>query len=92
MKSSSDASVKVTYAGSSYYLKALTLVATIGGFLFGFDTAVVNGAEKSLVDLYISKAVDPDRLFIRGCPDLSIQDTGSNGLFPGVQHNCRTDL
>jgi MFS transporter, SP family, xylose:H+ symportor len=44
---------------NSFFLVAITLVATIGGFLFGFDTAVVNGAEKSLVDLYIAKATDP---------------------------------
>ena len=43
---------------ASPYLIAITLVATIGGFLFGFDTAVVNGAEKSLVDFYISAALD----------------------------------
>jgi SP family xylose:H+ symportor-like MFS transporter len=41
------------------YLTRITLVATLGGFLFGFDTAVVNGAEKSLVDLYIVKATNP---------------------------------
>ncbi|HUX97671.1 MAG TPA: D-xylose transporter XylE [Bacteroidales bacterium] len=44
---------------STKYLTRITLVATLGGFLFGFDTAVVNGAEKSLVGLFISKALDP---------------------------------
>lgn len=45
--------------GGRAYVMMLTLVAALGGLLFGYDTAVINGAERSLVELYIAKITDP---------------------------------
>jgi SP family xylose:H+ symportor-like MFS transporter len=33
------------------YVYKLTLIATLGGFLFGYDTAVVSGAVSSIRDI-----------------------------------------
>ena len=35
-------------AGSKAYLYSIVLVAVLGGLLFGYDTAVISGAEKGL--------------------------------------------
>ena len=35
-------------SGSKLYLFSIVLVAVFGGLLFGYDTAVISGAEKGL--------------------------------------------
>ena len=40
--------------GSKLYLYSITLVAVIGGLLFGYDTAVISGAEKGLEAFFLT--------------------------------------
>ncbi len=39
---------------NSFYVVAITMVATLGGLLFGYDTAVISGAEKSVQAFLVS--------------------------------------
>jgi MFS transporter, SP family, xylose:H+ symportor len=41
-----------TEKGSKFYIFGITLVATIGGLLFGYDTAVISGAVDSLKTVF----------------------------------------
>ena len=43
--------------GSKSYLFSIVLVAVLGGLLFGYDTAVISGAEKGL-QAFFSNAAD----------------------------------
>ena len=43
-----------TQNGSKAYLISIVMVAVLGGLLFGYDTAVISGAEKGLAMLVIS--------------------------------------
>ena len=52
-----------TEQGSKTYLFSIVLVAVIGGLLFGYDTAVISGAEKGL------------QAFFMGAPDFTYTDT-----------------
>ncbi len=49
-----------TEKGSKLYLFSIVLVAVIGGLLFGYDTAVISGADKGL------------QAFFMGASDFSI--------------------
>lgn len=42
--------------GSKSYLYSITTVAILGGLLFGYDTAVISGAEKALEDFFRSSS------------------------------------
>ena len=39
---------------NKYFIYVITLVATLGGLLFGYDTAVISGAEKSIQEFLIT--------------------------------------
>jgi len=44
--------------GNKFFIFGITLVATLGGLLFGYDTAVISGAVKSLQSFFIDTLLE----------------------------------
>ena len=48
--------METTNGGSRVYLVSIVMVAVLGGLLFGYDTAVISGAEKGLQAFFMGAA------------------------------------
>ena len=66
-----------TETGSKSYLFSIVLVAVLGGLLFGYDTAVISGAEKGLQAFFIGASDFAYTDFMHGC----IIGSALSGLF-----------
>ncbi len=55
-----------TNEGSKLYLYSITTVAILGGLLFGYDTAVISGAEKGLEAFFLQATDFQYNKFIHG--------------------------
>ncbi|PTL33630.1 D-xylose transporter XylE [Prevotella sp. oral taxon 376] len=77
-----------TRNGSKAYLFSIVLVAVLGGLLFGYDTAVISGAEKGLQAFFLGAGDFRYSEFIHGFTSSSaligcIIGSALSGLFAG---------
>ncbi|MDD6517872.1 MAG: D-xylose transporter XylE [Prevotella sp.] len=76
------------HQGSKAYLVGIVMVAVLGGLLFGYDTAVISGAEKGLQAFFLSAPDFRYSDFMHGFTSSSaligcIVGSGISGLFAG---------
>ena len=77
-----------TERGSRGYLASIVMVAVLGGLLFGYDTAVISGAEKGLQAFFLGAPAFKYTDFMHGCTSSSaligcIIGSGLSGIFAG---------
>ena len=77
-----------TERGSRGYLASIVMVAVLGGLLFGYDTAVISGAEKGLQAFFLGAPDFKYTDFMHGFTSSSaligcIIGSGQSGIFAG---------
>lgn len=83
--------------GSKLYLFSIVLVAVIGGLLFGYDTAVISGAESGLQQFFQNAGDFAYTDTLHGITSSSaligcIIGSALSGLFANRLGRCRSDV
>ncbi|MFA6795930.1 MAG: MFS transporter, partial [Proteiniphilum sp.] len=68
------------------YIFGITLVATLGGLLFGYDTAVISGAEKS-IEAYLIKPLGLNSLIHGATVSSALIGCILGGMISGLLSN-----
>ncbi|HBB01019.1 MAG: D-xylose transporter XylE [Bacteroidetes bacterium GWD2_45_23] len=71
---------------NSAYIFGITLVATLGGLLFGYDTAVISGAEKS-IEAYLIKPLGLNSLIHGATVSSALIGCIIGGIISGLLSN-----
>ena len=76
-----------TEKGSKLYLFSIVLVAVIGGLLFGYDTAVISGADKGIQAFFMGASdLSTQMRFTASLLPAHLSDVSSVVLFRGSSH------